>query len=177
MRKLFLTVLLSLCFGSVTAGELFNPGPLIDDYGKHAAVEHSSVLNKNTHLKVVFDLQKRAGDNGLNSKFETLARLLNMHVANGVPAENIQLAVVVHSKAGLDLLNNKAYNKMANMDNPNHDLLKQLMANNVDVYICGQSATYMQISNSDLIEGIQMSLSALTAHALLQQDGYTLNPF
>jgi len=27
------------------------------------------------------------------------------------------------------------------------------------------------------LPGVTMALSAMTAHALLQQDGYTLNPF
>jgi len=29
----------------------------------------------------------------------------------------------------------------------------------------------------DLLPNVEMALSAMTAHALLQQDGYTLNPF
>jgi len=28
-----------------------------------------------------------------------------------------------------------------------------------------------------LAPGVEMTLSAMTAHALLQQDGYTMNPF
>jgi len=28
-----------------------------------------------------------------------------------------------------------------------------------------------------LLPGVEMALSAMTAHAILQQEGYTLNPF
>ena len=37
--------------------------------------------------------------------------------------------------------------------------------------------TFYDITGGDLLPGVEMSLSAMTAHALLQQDGYTLNPF
>ena len=33
------------------------------------------------------------------------------------------------------------------------------------------------ITPDDLIPGVEMSLSAMTAHALLQQNGFTVNPF
>ncbi len=42
---------------------------------------------------------------------------------------------------------------------------------------CGQSAASNHIANADLLPGVKMSLSAMTAQALLQQSGYTLNPF
>jgi len=35
----------------------------------------------------------------------------------------------------------------------------------------------MDIREADLLPGITMAPSAITAHALLQQQGYTLNPF
>lgn len=45
------------------------------------------------------------------------------------------------------------------------------------VILCGQSAAASGIERVDLLPGVEMALSAMTAHALLQQDGYTLNPF
>ncbi|HBH44411.1 MAG TPA: hypothetical protein DDY28_08390, partial [Hyphomonas atlantica] len=43
--------------------------------------------------------------------------------------------------------------------------------------LCGQTAAYRDVTKADLLPGVEMSLSAMTAHAQLQQDGYTLNPF
>jgi intracellular sulfur oxidation DsrE/DsrF family protein len=43
--------------------------------------------------------------------------------------------------------------------------------------LCGQSAAANGVKKADLIEGVELHLSAMTAHALLQQDGYTVNPF
>ncbi|MFT4939639.1 MAG: intracellular sulfur oxidation DsrE/DsrF family protein [Paraglaciecola sp.] len=177
MKPLYLFVSLVIFCGSAGAVEKFSDGPLIIGYGKHASIEHNQNLTANTRLKVAFDVGDRSAENQLNGKFDSLARFLNMHVANGIPAENIELALVVHGKAGLDLLNDKNYQKMAKINNPNHQLLSKLMEQNVKVFICGQSAAYMQIAKSDLIPGVQMSLSAMTTHALLQNEGYHLNPF
>jgi intracellular sulfur oxidation DsrE/DsrF family protein len=106
-----------------------------------------------------------------------------MHVTHGIQAKNIQLALVVHGKAGFDLLKDKVYQKYQQAlavdvkGNPNTPLIDELIKNNVKIYLCGQSAAYVGIKNEDLHSGVKMSLSAMTAHALLQQEGYTLNPF
>jgi intracellular sulfur oxidation DsrE/DsrF family protein len=47
----------------------------------------------------------------------------------------------------------------------------------VQLLVCGQSAAYCDVKSDDLLPGVEMALSAMTAHALLQQQGYTLNPF
>ena len=43
--------------------------------------------------------------------------------------------------------------------------------------LCGQSAAAYGITPENLIPGVEMALSAMTAFALLQQNGYTVNPF
>jgi hypothetical protein len=40
-----------------------------------------------------------------------------------------------------------------------------------------ESAAAYGIKPEDLIPGVEMALSAMTAHALLQQNGFTVNPF
>ena len=51
------------------------------------------------------------------------------------------------------------------------------MSNNVRVILCGQSAAAYDVKNDELVNGVEVELSAMTAHALLQQKGYTMNPF
>jgi len=43
--------------------------------------------------------------------------------------------------------------------------------------VCGQSAAANGVTQEQLIPGTEMALSAMTAFALLQQRGYTVNPF
>ena len=47
----------------------------------------------------------------------------------------------------------------------------------VSTIVCGQSAACYGVKTDDLLPGVEMAVSAMTAHALLQQQGYTLNPF
>ena len=177
MKALFLLVSLVIFCANSSAAGTFSAGPLISEHGKHAKVEYDLPLPADTRLKVVFDVAERTAEKKLNRSFESLARFLNMHVANGIPAQNIELALVVHGKAGFDLLNDSSYRKMAEIDNPNAALVARLLEHNVKIYICGQSAAYIGIPKGDLLPGVKMALSAMTAHALLQNDGYKLNPF
>ena len=155
----------------------FKKGPLIKNYGPHAAVEQDYSFAKDSKFKVAFDVTEPGDVNVLNRKFVSLARFLNMHVANGIPAENLNLALVVHSKALQGLLNDNAFSQRFEGQNPNKELIQELLKNNVDIYVCGQSAAFYKVKNSDLLPGVKMALSAMTVHALLQQQGYTSNPF
>lgn len=154
----------------------FKDGPQIFGYGNHAPVDTKSNL-KGVQFKVAFDVGSAANPGELNRKFDSLARFINMQAAAGVAKEHIQLALVVHGKASFDLLDNETYQKAHQLDNINKALIQTLLANNVRVILCGQTAAAYDISLSQLIAGTQIELSAMTAHALLQQQGYTVNPF
>jgi intracellular sulfur oxidation DsrE/DsrF family protein len=181
------TTLASLCAAfslgflmpaSALAGpEDFGPGPLIQEFGQIAPVDVDMPIPDGTEFRVVFDLVDGADAGTLNRGLLSAARFLNMHVANGVPAEDLHLAVVVHGGAVQDVTNNAHYFSVTQTNSANMALIDALRAHGVEIYVCGQSAAYYDVSNDDLHTGVNMALSAMTAHALLQQDGYTLNPF
>ncbi|MBB1278192.1 DsrE family protein [Pseudoalteromonas sp. SR43-3] len=149
----------------------------IKGYGNYYNVPEHDEINDATVFKIAFDVADGAEKGAQNNSINSLARFINMHVAHGVKPENIQLALVVHGSASVDVLANSEYKKRFNADNKNRALIEQLLANNTKVYVCGQSATHFKVTPALLIEGVKMSLSAMTAHAQLQQQGYTLNPF
>ncbi len=174
MKTLLIGSSLLLASFSTLAAE---PAPVIKDYGYFYNVpEHVSDLNQ-AQLKIVFDVGKGAEKGVQNNHINSLARFINMHVAHGVKPENIQLALVVHGGASVDVLQNIAYKARFEKDNKTESLIKQLLANNTVVYVCGQSAKHMKVDAEQLIPEVKMALSAMTAHAQLQQQGYTLNPF
>ncbi|WP_100643490.1 DsrE family protein [Alteromonas facilis] len=154
----------------------FSDGPVIEGFGKKVVVGESK-FSVDQSFKVAFDVAATGDAGEVNRKFDSLARFINMNVAAGINKENIQLALVVHGKASLDLLNNETYQRAKESDNANIPLLESLMKNNVQVFICGQSMTAYEIAPEQLVDGVQVALSAMTAHALLQQQGYTVNPF
>lgn len=165
----------ALITGVSSAAE-FSAGPVFQDYGKKVVVEGVE-FNADTQFKVAFDVAKGAEPGKLNRQFDSLARFINMHVASGVEAANIELALVVHGSATLDLLANPAYQQKQGAQNANIALLNALMANQVRVIVCGQSAAAHGYASEAFLPGVEMALSAMSAHALLQQQGYTLNPF
>ncbi len=151
----------------------FTTGPAITDYGPVAATPDAIAIPAGSVFKVAFDV-RLAGEGGKpNRTLETAARFINMHAAAGVPLKNIQLAVVVHGPAHRDLLKVSARSE----PNPSAALIEALITHGVQIHLCGQTAAFYDVGVSDLLPGVQMSLSAMTSHALLQQQGYTLNPF
>lgn len=151
----------------------FTKGPLITEYGPVVIVDGAAPLPADTGFSVAFDVTARGADGALNRKFESAARFLNMHAAVGVKADNMRLAVVVHGPAVFDLTNAARFGAA----NPNADMIKTLEGHGVRFIVCGQSAAFQDVGVEDLLPGVELAVSAMTAHALLQQGGYTLNPF
>ena len=96
-----------------------------------------------------------------------------MHAAAGVPAENMEVAIVVHGGAHRDLFTDEA----RGAPNPNAELIAELVAAGVRIELCGQTAAYYDVTPDKVLPGVTIALSAMTSHALLQQEGFTLNPF
>ncbi|QPG06705.1 DsrE family protein [Salinimonas marina] len=170
-------LIVAMSLTTVQAGEsAFKAGPVFEKFGKHAAVPGVTIAPEQS-FKVAFDVADGAQTGALNQHFNKLARFINMHVANGARLENLQLALVVHGSATLDVVNNKYYKKRTGEKNANAELLKALQEKGVRVIVCGQSSAKHGVSKDMLIEGVEMDLSAMTAHARLAQEGYTTNPF
>lgn len=180
--RIIMTIALALAATPLAAQDMsaFKPGPVLTEFGAHAPVPGMEKLPAETKFAIAFDVSTPAAEGGANRGFESAARFLNMHVANGVPQENIRLVVVVHGKAALELLTNAAHaaNPLSRQgDNPSGKLLGALLEQDVRFVLCGQSAAVYGIKPEDLIPGVEMALSAMTAHALLQSNGFTVNPF
>lgn len=150
----------------------FSNGPVIANYGPVANVEGAAPIPAHTRFKVVFDVSEGAEPGAVNHGLESAARFLNMHARAGVRPGNIRLAIVVRGSATRDV----AVHPRPDEDNANAALIADLIAHNVDIYVCGQSAAHFGVAAGDLLPNVRLALSAMTAQALLQQQGYTLNP-
>ena len=156
----------------------FTTGPVISEYGPAAAIDSDFKIPDGTKFKVSFDTTAATEPGEINRSLTTAARFLNMHAKAGVAEQDMKLAVVFHSKAIFDLTTPERYGKKyEGADNANAAIIKALLDKNVRIIVCGQSAAYYDVKNKDLLPGIEMALSAMTAHAVLQQEGYTLNGF
>ena len=153
-------------------------GPIIDGYGAAFAVEDRDVpLVKDHVYRVVYEITAYEGSpDSVNRELDVVARFLNMHGKNGVPAENLQLAVVIHGAALVNVLNDDSYQKRFQRNNPNLDLLQKLLAAGVGFYACGQSMGFRGFEKTELANGVKKALSAMTMVHQLQADGYTMQP-
>jgi intracellular sulfur oxidation DsrE/DsrF family protein len=113
----------------------------------------------------------------VNPGLNTVARFLNMHARAGVPLRQSQVAVGVHGTAGKDLLQDHAYRSRLATDNPNAELVRELAEAGVRLILCGQTAASRGLPTDSLFEPVEVALSAMTALAVLQEDGYHVNPF
>ena len=153
-------------------------GPLIEGYGPTYPINDRDVpLPEGFSYKAVFDVAAYPGEvTAVNVRLESVARFLNMHGRNGVPAENMELAIVVHGAAVKNLLSNDAYEARYKVDNPNLELLALLHNAGVAMYVCGQSMSFGGTDKNELADGVQVALSAMTMLTVLQSDGYALLP-
>lgn len=154
-------------------------GPVIHGYGAVYPVPDPTFATPAPEsLRVVFEVAQGAEDPGeVNVRINTVARFLNMHAQAGVSADELGVALVLHGTAGKDALGNAGYRERFGVDNPNLDLLEQLMHAGVEVVLCGQTAMHRGLPADELAPSVKMALSAMTAMASFQSRGYALIAF
>lgn len=162
---------------AVAADSDFHAGTVIPAYGKVATIQSDMPLPADAVWKVSFDASE--GNRGkINGTLDSAARFLNMMAEAGVPRDHVKLAIVIHGKAGFDVSNAARYARYyGDAENPNPALVKALLDAGVQLWVCGQSAAANDIAKADLQPGVKMALSAMTAHAELQRQGYSIMPF
>ena len=169
-----LTLVAIFMFGPVYAAEP-SFGPAIEGYGPTYPINDRDVaLEDGFVYKAVFDAVTNPDETAVNTGLVSVARYLNMHARNGVPAENMDIAVVAHGPALKALLLDEAYQTHYGIDNPNTELLEKLDAAGVEFYLCGQSMMFGGFNKSELASPVQVALSAMTMLTVLQSDGFAL---
>jgi intracellular sulfur oxidation DsrE/DsrF family protein len=154
-------------------------GPVIEGYGAVYPVENPSFATPTDMVyRVAFEVALGTDEpDQVNPRIETLARFLNMHPQSGVPRENMKLALVLHGTAGKDALADEGYRRRFGVDNPNAALIQALKEYGVRIVLCGQTQMHRGLNRDELAGGVEVALSAMTALAALQFQGYQVNPF
>jgi len=156
----------------------FRPGPAIADFGPVAPVEADMPIPADAAFRIRFDVANAAVPGQRSRQLESVARLVNMLAAAGVGQDRVQLAIVVHGGATLDLLAPEAFAaRHGGAANANAPLIAALAGRGVEILLCGQSAAAQDVRRETLLPPVRVALSAMTAHALLAQRAYSLNPF
>ncbi|WP_158978351.1 DsrE family protein [Cellulophaga sp. L1A9] len=179
MKSILNSVILSIILLNLSFGQEKSAGPIIKEFGAVYKVENPDFkVDVTQEFKAVFDVSNSPEEQDkINPYIETGARFLNMHAQAGIPENQIKAALVIHGSATKDVLTDAAYEKRYGIKNPNLHLIKALIAADVQVIFCGQSANSRKIERKEMISGIQLSLSAMTALISLQNDNYRLIKF
>lgn len=175
-RIVLLALTAAIASPAAAGPDAFSHGPVIEGYGAVARVNSDLPSPASLDYKVAFDIGV-GSPGGRSKKLDAVARLMNMLGASGVPVSRIHPAVVVHNEGLWDVVANDRYTKQFGVANPNAELVSKLIAKGVPIYVCGQSAAWSDVSKADLIPGVKIALSAMDAHAILNRQGYSLNPF
>lgn len=127
--------------------------------------------------KLLFELTTNNPDSTikeLNFGLVEVARIINLHVASGVPIKNIIPIIVVHAGALHALKNNEYFNKKYKTDNPNIKLIAELDKIGAKFIACGQAMNFLDIQKEAFLPVVKVSLTAKTVLTGYQLKGFVL---
>lgn len=153
-------------------------GPVIESAGPTVKVENATFVIPEGHVfKAVYEINR--GDTAVvNEQLTTIARFLNLHARHGIPRNRVQAAAVFHGSGWMALLSDSAYGaRFPGKPNPSRRLVEELLANGVQLVLCGQTAGMRGVRREELLPGVQLAISAMSALNVFQTQGYQFNPW
>lgn len=113
----------------------------------------------------------------INPALNNVARMLNLHVVGGVPAENMQVVLAIHGDATFAITDHSTYEKEFGMANPNLLLVAALHDIGVRLTVCGQSLVGRDIDQESVLDEVEIATSMLTTVTTHQLNGYAFLRF
>ena len=158
---------------SVNAFAQKGANPIIKNYGTIYEIEGAVNPDSEIEYKIAVDLKTLQRDKeSTNPGLNNVARMLNLHGLGGVKAENLNVAVAIHGGATDVILNNEAYQKKYELDNPNLKLIDELKEAGVELFVCGQSLLARNYEHEEVNSQIKIGLSMLTVVTTYMHKGY-----
>ncbi len=150
--------------------------------GKYSGVipvkDPTEVPDPNIQYKILFELTSNNPDStikDINGGLSEIARVINLHVASGIPAKNIIPVIVVHASALNAIKNNEAFQKKYKINNPNIKLINDLIKIGAKFIACGQAMAFFEVKREELLPDVKISLTAQTVISSYQLKGYVLH--
>lgn len=148
--------------------------PIIEGYGKIVHYENAEIQpDPSKDYKIIFHIKDSKQREGVNEGLWKIARLINLMGSYNVPLNKLHIVAVVSGSATPLVLNDVAYAREHETQNPNLLLLEKLSAYQVKILVCGQALAKHQINaTSDLNPFVKVTVSALTAIPHYQMEGF-----
>jgi intracellular sulfur oxidation DsrE/DsrF family protein len=141
------------------------------------AITYDMTLQPDGIWRHSFDTAQ-GGDGGVNGGLARADAFLTFMHDDGVAAEQVTVAVVVHEHAIADVLRPaRREAAVGETDNPNAALVERITAAGGEVWVCARSAAAQGVGDGDLLPNVGFAPSAMIAHAELQRRGFSLNPY
>ena len=136
------------------------------------------IPDPNIDYKLLFELTYNNPDStakDINGGLTEITRIINLHVASGIPAKRIFPVIIVHGMALDAICNNAAYQKRHKLDNPSIQLINDLIKKAGAKFIaCGQAMVAFDVKKEDLLPDVKVSITAQTVLSHYQLKGYVL---
>jgi intracellular sulfur oxidation DsrE/DsrF family protein len=139
----------------------------------------TEIPDPNIDYKIVFELTSLNPDSiagEINNGLAEVVRVINLHVASGIPVKRIKPVLVVHAAALHAFKNNEAYQKKYKMNNPNIPVMNELKKLGAAFIACGQAMEFFEVKREELLPDVKISLTAQTALTHYQLKGYVWKP-
>ena len=131
----------------------------------------------NIEYKLLFELTKANPDSmvkDVNASLAEVARVINLHIASGIPLKKITPVIVIHGPALNALTTNEAFQQKFKTENPNLKLLDELRSVGTKFIACGQAMQFFEIPRQSLQPDVKVSLTAQTVLSGYQLKGFVL---
>jgi intracellular sulfur oxidation DsrE/DsrF family protein len=150
--------------------------PTIAHYGGVVALPQAAEPPR-AGAQVVFDIVGEGKPDEVHPGLERVARYLNLHGLAGHGARDRKVALVLHGQATPAALRDEAYARKTKVaKNPNGQLLRQLKAAGVELFVCGQSLARSGFPAGQAAPELTVAVSAMTVAVNKQLDGYAYLP-
>ncbi len=135
----------------------------------------TEIPDPNIEYKLLFELVMNNPDSlakEMNSGLVEVARVINLHVASGVPLKKIIPVIVIHAGALFAVTTNAYYKNKFKVDNPNLKLIDDLKNIGAKFIGCGQAMAFIDLKKEDLLPVMKVSITAQTVLSHYQLKGY-----
>jgi intracellular sulfur oxidation DsrE/DsrF family protein len=123
-------------------------------------------------MEVTTGMKDSASAKDINEAIAEVGRLMNIHIAAGIPKKNIDVVVVAHGPILKSFYNNAVYKLKYKVDNPNLAVFDELLAAGVKFIACGQAMYFFDVKKEEMLPWMKVALSAQTVLTNYQLKGY-----
>ena len=155
-------------------------GPIIQSAGPSFTVDAPTFPIPSGHtFKALFIINAGGGDSvKVNELLTTMARYFNLHARNGIADDHVRGAAVFHGNGWPAILNDSSFvARFGGKGNPSKRLVEELVQHGATLILCGQTAGNRGIRREELLPGVKVAMSAMSAVEYLQSEGYRLIPW